>query len=452
MRLRPSLARRIALTFLICDVLVMLAAFVAVRPIVMTSEEGIQFGPSVVIEAAAADLRRRADGKPAFAPDGRLEKLRATSPTLWLVARTRAGTISIGAIPAEARSAFRVLPAGLETAEIRLRSTPAPLGDVAIELQETALGPSHIMAGGVSPTGIGWRLWLAYLVGSEMIWAIPIIVLLAAPAVMIATPLALRGLRSVTREARMIEPSRPDLRLSVDRTPRELLPLTRAINTALDKLAGELDRKRRFIADVSHELRTPLAILGMRIAALPAGEARRDLMRSQARLADMLGQMLDAERLSLAGLTRQEVDLVQVARSVVADTAPLAIEAGYRVALTGDPGPVLVEGEPHAIGRAINNLFGNAIAHGGGGGLIEVRVGPDATVEVIDEGPGIPAEARERVFEPFHRERWDRDGCGLGLHLVQEIMRGHGGRALVPDGSGGRVRLAFPPAAAPCGD
>ena len=128
---------------------------------------------------------------------------------------------------------------------------------------------------------------------------------------------------------------------------------------------------------------------------------------------------------------------------VVADLASLAIEAGYSVELSGETGYFIVDGEPHAIGRAVSNLFGNAVAHGGGHGLIEVRVGLNGTISVEDEGLGIPAVARERVFEPFHREQWDRDGCGLGLHLVQEIMRAHGGRATIPEGPGGRVRLAF---------
>jgi signal transduction histidine kinase len=68
-------------------------------------------------------------------------------------------------------------------------------------------------------------------------------------------------------------------------------------------------------------------------------------------------------------------------------------------------------------------------------------------VEVADQGPGVAEAERERVFDPFYRERWDRDGCGLGLHLVRQIMQAHGGRAeLAPSqlGSGARFRLLFP--------
>lgn len=201
-------------------------------------------------------------------------------------------TISLGVVPAKAEAAFCGLPDGLETAELRLRADPAPLGDTAVERQETAVGPALIMVGGVRPAGIDWWLWLAYLIESEIIWAVPVVALLAVPAVMLATPIALRGLRAVTREATTIGPAQLELRLSIDETPRELLPLTTAINAAFDRLADELERKRRFIADVSHELRTPLAIFGMRIGALPPGEAKRDLERSHVRLVDMVGQML----------------------------------------------------------------------------------------------------------------------------------------------------------------
>jgi signal transduction histidine kinase len=94
-------------------------------------------------------------------------------------------------------------------------------------------------------------------------------------------------------------------------------------------------------------------------------------------------------------------------------------------------------------------LLGNAVAHGGGSGTIAVRVGAEGWIEVSDEGPGLPEGASERIFEPFHRERWDKDGCGLGLHLVREIMRAHEGEArLVGVGSGAVFRLELPSAAA----
>jgi signal transduction histidine kinase len=119
---------------------------------------------------------------------------------------------------------------------------------------------------------------------------------------------------------------------------------------------------------------------------------------------------------------------------------------GYELAFEAERESVTVTGDAHAISRAVANLLGNAVAHGGGSGLIEVRVKRNGSIEVSDQGPGVAIEARSRIFEPFHRERWDKDGCGLGLHLVSEIMTAHGGHASVLGSPSGAVfRLEFPP-------
>jgi signal transduction histidine kinase len=156
--------------------------------------------------------------------------------------------------------------------------------------------------------------------------------------------------------------------------------------------------------------------------------------------------MLDLERLSLAGRQRDSIDLVATARDVVADLAPMALKAGYDLSLDAPPPPVTVTGDRHAIERALTNLIGNAIAHGGGGGHIEVVVGGDRTIDVVDEGPGVSEALRPRLFEPFCRENPNSEGCGLGLHLSREIMRAHGGDIrLLPTERGATFRLEFPP-------
>jgi signal transduction histidine kinase len=106
---------------------------------------------------------------------------------------------------------------------------------------------------------------------------------------------------------------------------------------------------------------------------------------------------------------------------------------------------VEASGDALALERALTNLVANAVAHGGGSGAIEVVVSAEREIDVIDAGLGIPSTLRATVFEPFTRERWDRDGCGLGLHLTRQILRTHGGDAiLIPSVSGAHFRLWLP--------
>jgi signal transduction histidine kinase len=220
----------------------------------------------------------------------------------------------------------------------------------------------------------------------------------------------------------------------------------RGFNAALERLASELGRRKRFIADAAHELRTPLAVVALRVEALEDDEAKQELRRGLGRLVHLVSQMLDVERLSLSGRERSRVELVALARDVVADLAPTAIEAGYDLSLEAPDAPVFVTGEPHAICRAITNLIANSVGHGGGSGQVRVVIGEDRTIDVIDEGPGVAADLQPRLFEPFSRGSASGEGCGLGLHLTREIMRAHGGDvALVPSRRGATFKLSFAP-------
>jgi two-component system OmpR family sensor kinase len=271
------------------------------------------------------------------------------------------------------------------------------------------------------------------------------IAILALILTAVAVPLLTRAVKPIVVEAARIGGDDPQRRLDESKAPRELLPMVRGFNAALDRLSDELVRRKRFVADVAHELRTPLAILMLRVDAIGDDRAKDELRRGVQRLSDMVAQMLEVERLTLGKRDCSIVDLTALARDVVADMAPMAMAAGYEISLEAPDAAVPVEGDAGAIERAIVNLVGNAVAHGGGRGRIKVIVGAPASVDVSDEGPGVPAAVQPNLFEPFCRDRWDSDGCGLGLHLTREIMRAHGGEAVhVPGDSGARFRLAFP--------
>ena len=297
-----------------------------------------------------------------------------------------------------------------------------------------------VAVGGEGGMGATLRSYFEEGVLVVILW----IALLALIVTAVAVPLLTRAVKPIVIEASRIDAANPDKRLDEREAPRELLPLVRGFNGALDRLSDELSRRQRFVADVAHELRTPLAILTLRVDAIADDEAKGELRRGMGRMSDMVAQMLAVERLSLGKQEWRPVDLTVLARQVVADMAPIVMAAGYEVSLEAPDSPVLVEGDLGAIERAIVNLVGNAVAHGGESGRIRVAVSEEKTVDVLDDGPGIPEEIRKNLFEPFCRARWDTDGCGLGLHLTREIMRMHGGDAcLVEPSSGAHFRLQF---------
>jgi signal transduction histidine kinase len=337
------------------------------------------------------------------------------------------------------------MPEGIKEAHLGDADAPTRMGDVSIVQVDTDEGRATIYAGGVDPTSITITDWLIFsFVDAELHMGVTLIILICASGGPLAIPVVLRSLRPTARAAAGIDPGELDRRIPEGRVVKELLPIVRAFNAALDRLAAGFARRQRFIADVAHELRTPLAVLNMHIDGLPSGGAKVDLQRTVYRLGQMVGQMLDAERLALAARRREPVDLVDICRVAVADIAPLAVATGYELGLSAACDRVVVQGDPYAISRALSNLLGNAIAHGGGSGAIDVRISRDGRIDVADEGPGVPVDARERIFEPFRRERWDRDGCGLGLYLVREIMHAHGGEvSLIGSGPGSIFRLDF---------
>lgn len=269
-------------------------------------------------------------------------------------------------------------------------------------------------------------------------------------ATLVATPIvvraALAGLGGVVDHAERIDVGQPGARLPVSGVPAEVGPLVAAVNDALGRLDEGYARQQRFLAAAAHELRTPIAILHTRIQSLPSSDEQTRLLEDVARLSTLADQLLDLQRLGHQIRPADRVDLVELGRRVAADLAPLAIAAGYELAFEGATAPVWVTGDRPSLERALMNLVQNAIEHGGRRGTITMRATADGTLEVVDEGAGIPAAERERVFEPFARLHPRDRGAGLGLHLVREVVRLHHGEVSVADapGSGALFRIALP--------
>jgi signal transduction histidine kinase len=261
---------------------------------------------------------------------------------------------------------------------------------------------------------------------------------------------ALDPVREASTTAAAIGPQRTELRLPEQSMPAEISPLVHAVNQALDRLEGGFRAQRDFTADMAHELRTPLAIVRARVDSLDPGPIREALRVDLVNMTRTVNQVLDiAELESFVVATDAKTDLHEVCADAVTLMAPLAVDLGKTIALTGEPGPVWVRGRPEALFRAVRNLVENALRHTPAGLSIEVEV-LKSGVRVLDDGPGVPEADRESIFRRFwRRDRASGDSRGLGLAIVARVAEAHDGSVTVdnrPEG-GAVFTLRLRPAA-----
>ncbi|HZQ01626.1 MAG TPA: ATP-binding protein [Reyranella sp.] len=250
---------------------------------------------------------------------------------------------------------------------------------------------------------------------------------------------ALHPVREASNTAAAIGPQRTEVRLPEQTMPAEIAPLVHAVNQALDRLEGGYRAQRDFTADMAHELRTPLAIMRARVDSLDPGPAREALQADLVNMARTVNQVLDiAELESFIVATDARADLHVVCADAVAFMAPLAVDQGKTIALTGEQQSVWVRGHSEALFRAVRNLIENAIRHTQAGASIEVEVRASGVVRVLDDGPGVPESERELIFSRFwRRDRAKADSRGLGLAIVARVAEAHEGSVSVEDRPGG---------------
>lgn len=441
---RRSLRRRMILRLLGLQALILLAITVVL------SASGTLFNlasADATIEQLRGAVVRDATGGLALDNTAGLASLRAGVPDLWFVIRDRAGhRLSEGTVPTVFAGVGEALDrVGQARMGWNIGDPPGPTG--RMRWVDSPAGRIQIVTGSDSPLSLSL---IGLAIGLVVLNTVLPIMAVMAVATLVAAPFvvrgALAGLDQAAMEARRIDIDQRGIRLPAADVPTEVEPLVTAVNGALARLDEGYDRQQRFLADAAHELRTPIAILNTRIDALPPGPDKTRLAQDVARLVTLAEQLLDLQRMDRqAPLVR--VDLAAIARQVLGDLAPLAFAAGYQMTFEEDTGgrPALVPGDRPALERALTNLVQNAIDHGGRRGVITVRVG-QGRIDVSDQGDGVPADQRNRVLEAFYRLHPQGRGAGLGLDLVQAIMRRHGGRVEVGDAAGGGARfsLVFP--------
>jgi signal transduction histidine kinase len=230
-----------------------------------------------------------------------------------------------------------------------------------------------------------------------------------------------------------------------DPTGDEIADLRVALSESMDRLRAARDAQERLIANAAHELRTPLGVMRTELdLALrrerSAEELRRALEEARGevdRLAALAARLLDLASFGRVTFSLAEGDVAEVAREAAAGCEVPAAEGEVRVHVTA-PGSVVGRFDRAALRQALDNLLSNAIRFAPPRSSVEVAVArreDRVLLTVRDEGPGVPEDEAQKIFEPFYR-RDRHGGAGLGLAIVAEIARRHGGRAYLEKGNG----------------
>lgn len=296
-------------------------------------------------------------------------------------------------------------------------------------------------------------LWLEH--------GLPLLLGLPALALLIGWSVA-RGLRPLVALASALSSREPGSRepITLKNAPQELRPVLTALNGQLARQEDALERERRFSADVAHELRTPLASIMLNLESAMAtsdlSEVRDSVAGAQhsvGTLARRIEQLLALAKLEAGAASSQPatVNLAEMAGEVIDELTPVIAGSGVELGFPLPNEPVLVQGYDAALAALLRNLLENALRHVPAGGQVQVAIKQndhEATLEVIDDGPGIPPERRDAVFARFHREASSRgEGYGLGLSIVQRAAGMHNASIELldsPFGKGLRVRVAIP--------
>ncbi|MES2261668.1 MAG: ATP-binding protein [Pseudomonadota bacterium] len=278
------------------------------------------------------------------------------------------------------------------------------------------------------------------------------LLLFVAVLVVLALLVVGRAMSPLDRLARVVAERSPTAvePLSTERWPAELSPIVQALNLLLARFGDAMAAQRTFVADAAHELRSPLTALKLQLQLVEragSDEARAlavaKLHERLDRSSHLVKQLLSLARYEAGNLAaqRSQVDLSELLKAAVADHSTLA--ASRDIDLGADaPVPVTVHADPDGLRVLLNNLIDNALRYTQQGGRIDVGAayeGGCAVLRVKDNGPGVPAQYYERLFDRFFRPDGNAVwGCGLGLSIVRSIASDHQAEIELGEGDAGR--------------
>ena len=266
----------------------------------------------------------------------------------------------------------------------------------------------------------------------------------------VAALLAVWAVRRLTRPVRALAAAAERLGRDVNAPalpetgPSEVASAAAAFNRMATRIRRFVDDRTFLLTAVGHDLRTPITRLKLRAELLDDDEQRRKWLADLDELESMVNATLAFGRDVAASEPAVPLDLAELVRTVLDEAADARPALAEHIAYAG-PEHLAVQGRPVALKRALANLVSNALAYGA---AARARLEPPrdgvATVLVEDDGPGLPAEELERVFEPFHRGERSRSretgGTGLGLAIARNILRAHGGEVALANRPGGGLR------------
>ncbi len=278
-----------------------------------------------------------------------------------------------------------------------------------------------------------------------------------------------RGIAPLNTLLDIIRSRKPDdlSALETTDTPEELMPVISALNEQLQRLEHTIDAQKRFVADAAHQLKTPLAGLRMQVELLSDENDAQARLRSLRRLkvgtersTRLVNQLLALARTEAPSVLQfEQIDLTNIARSVVRDFVPDAMNKHIDLGVEVPDHPVYVHGQSLMLTEMLKNLVENALRYTPEAGCVTVRVDDSqqreaVILEVEDDGPGIPETERPLVFDRFYRVLGtSEDGSGLGLAIVQETAHQHHAnvtilnnpKATLAERPGTVMRISFPP-------
>jgi two-component system, OmpR family, sensor kinase len=251
--------------------------------------------------------------------------------------------------------------------------------------------------------------------------------------------------------------------LPAENLPGEVQPLVGALNDLLGRLGAALERERGFLADAAHELRTPLTALHLQMGTLARAtneperaDAMEKLSAGVQRAIRLVEQLLSLARQEpRADMARRRLRFDDLAREVVAEMIPLADARKIDLGISASQ-PAHVLGDPDALRTLVRNLVDNAVRYTPTGGTVDVSVGEadepgsshGAVLKIVDTGPGIAPDERQRVFDRFYRPPGTAPpGSGLGMAIVKAIADAHGATIVLdtdPNTHGLSVKVSFP--------